>query len=430
MAESTRNLERTGALVLASVAVAFAAATLLPRLPWSATQTHSFVVPMDRGIQTLVPGSTVLAAGLPAGEVVSIEPVVTSPQVGEADAMKVVFRLPASIAIFEGAQVRLVTSLIGSGTNVALVNAFRPGRSRVPDGSELPWIAPPSTLETIFGTRNWHSIEDSRERFERLFENVPAYRTQFVDEGTAIRDRVVTLGDEAQADFARWTPDRERIVEGFELARTRASDLMSAFERMQDSWAAMRRAFDGVDAKIKAFFPAGGGNLDQLGAFGDLPSLGQLGDRFRSVVAAADAVKPAWSGLVGLVRGPWDWAVEDVRLSIADMTLAVGQFSRLGSDLERAPLRALLEALGVIAGTIPSEATVRKMESDEALRRFVMATADLRAAHAAIEAWVRQAPPEGLADPVPPSLRAWFDRAQADFAAAAEALFRRRISER
>ena len=112
------------------------------------------------------------------------------------------------------------------------------------------------------------------------------------------------------------------------------------------------------------------------------------------------------------------------------MTLAVGQFDLIARDLERDPIAALLETIGVIAGTIPDETTLDRMQADEALLRFVMATADIRAANAAIEAWIREAPAEGLGDPVPPELRGWFERYQAEFAEAANALFRMRMRMR
>ncbi|MGA0173301.1 MAG: hypothetical protein ACO3NL_06600, partial [Phycisphaerales bacterium] len=63
-----------------------------------------------------------------------------------------------------------------------------------------------------------------------------------------------------------------------------------------------------------------------------------------------------------------------------------------------------------------------------AMRRCVRATADVRAANAAVAAWIRLPPPEGAIDPVPPELREWLDRSQREFAEAANSLFRTRMT--
>ena len=55
-----------------------------------------------------------------------------------------------------------------------------------------------------------------------------------------------------------------------------------------------------------------------------------------------------------------------MRLALANTSLAVGQFSLIAKDVERDPIPALLETIGVIAGTIPDQATLNKMQADEA----------------------------------------------------------------
>ena len=430
MAESSRNLERTGLAVILAAAAGFVGVVTIPRLPWTATNTHSFVVPMNRGIQTLAPGSSVFAAGLAAGEVVSIEPISTTPSVLEADALRVVFEVPKSFPIFEGAEVRLVSAVIGSDTNVCLIDAFTPGRPRLADGSELGWLPPPDTLELVFGTLHWQQLRESIARFERMLDAFPAERRDFVGETGAIRDRVVAIAELAEPDVDLWRADRDRLIENITQLRDAADRTKAAYESLQRGWRSMMAAFERVDAKVKSFFPAGGGSMEDLKLLGSLPGTDRLDGSVSSVIDAANAVAPVWRGLLDVLGGPWEWATQDVRLSIANMTLAVGQFGLIAKDVERDPIPALLETLGVIAGTIPDETTLRKLQADEALRRFVMATADLRAANAAIEAWIREAPSEGLADPVPPALRAWFERSQAEFAEAADALFRMRMSVR
>ena len=430
MAESSRNLERTGLVVILAAAAGFVGVVTIPRLPWTAKNTHSFIVPLDRGIQTLAPGSSVFAAGLLAGEVVSIEPISTTSASREADALKVVFEVPDSFPIFEGAEVRLVSAVIGSDTNVCLFDAFTPGQPRLADGASLRWLPPADTMELIFGTRHWEQLRDSVGRFERLFDTFADERQSFESEADAIRREAVAIADEIESDFNRWQGDRDGLLERFRQARERAEATRESFEALRSAWRSMLEAFSTIDAKIKAFFPASGGNIEDLQLLGAIPDMSRLGDRFQGLVAAADAVAPVWRGLIDIVRGPWDWAIGDVRLSIANTTLAVGQFGLIKKDFERDPIPALLETIGVIAGTIPDQATRDKMQADEALRRFVMATADLRAANAAIEAWMREAPTEDLADPVPPELRDWFERSRSEFAEAAEALFRMRMNVR
>ncbi len=430
MAESSRNLERTGLLVLAAAAAGFTGVVTIPRLPWTATNTHSFIVPMDRGIQTLAPGSSVFAAGLAAGEVVSIEPISRVPTAKEADALRVVFTVPKSFPILEGAEARLVSAVIGSETDVCLIDAFTPGRPRLVDGAELAWLPPPDTLELVFGTQHWKQLRESLARFESMLDAFPEERRNLVSEADAIRSEAIAIADEVESDFDRWAGDRDRLIELFGQARDGAERVRRSFEALRSGWGSMLEAFSTVDAKVKAFFPAGGGNIEDLQLLNSFPDTGRLGDRFRNVTAAANAITPVWRGLIDLAGGPWEWAVDDVRLALANTSLAVGQFSLIAKDVERDPIPALLETIGVIAGTIPDQATLNKMQADEAMRRFVTATADLRAANAAIEAWIREAPSEGLSDPVPPTLRAWFDRSQAEFAEAANALFRMRMNVR
>lgn len=430
MAESSRNLERMGLLVLAAVAIGFSGVVVLPRLPWIAKSTHSFVVPIDRGIQTLTAGSNVLAGGIVAGTVVSIDPIRTSPSLAEDDALRVEFTVPESLPIYEGAQVRLVTALIGSSTDVALVDAFSAGRPRLASGSVLPWIEPPETLELIFGTRHWQQIKDSVDRFDRMFGAFPDERRNFSEQTGAIRERVLEIGELVDSDLARWSPEKDRIIELVEEARAAAERAAASFEAIRSSWQALVQAFSEVEAKLKSFFPAGGGNMEDLELLGAIPDAGRITEKFQGVADAARAIAPVWNGLVEVVRGPWQWAFDDVRLSIANMTLAVGQFGLIEKDLERDPLVALGDLIGLIAGTIPDEQTLDAIAADEALRRFVRATADVRAANAAIEAWIRQPPAEEVADPVPPELRNWFDRSQQEFAEAAEALFRMRMTIR
>lgn len=428
MAESSRNLERTGLLLLAAAVLGFAAVVVVPRLPWTATTTYSFVVPLDRGIQTLAPGSSVFAAGLAAGEVVSIAPISTTPSAREADALRVVFEVPKSFPILEGAEARLVSAVIGSETNVVLIDAFTHGRSRLADGAELPWLPPPNTLELIFGTTRWQQLRDSIARFERLIDEVPAERRDLVRQVGEIRDQVAAVAERADPDVDLWKADRDRLVDALTSARAAADRARQALDALHLAWQSMTDAFHQVTAKLKSFFPAAGGNMEDIQLLQGLPDTRRLDGQFSKLVDAAGAVAPAWRGLLDLVGGPWEWARQDFGLSKANMTLAVGQFQRIKEDLERDPIPALLQTIGVLAGTIPDQDTLKKMEADEALRRFVMATADLRAANASIAAWVREAPSEGLADPVPPDLRAWFERSQAEFAEAADALFRMRMN--
>ncbi len=430
MAEPSRNLERMGLLVLVAAALGFAGVIVVPRLPWTVKNTHSFVVPIDRGIQTLAPGANVFAAGLVAGEVVSIEPFSTTPAAVEADALRVVFTVPESFAIFEGAEARLVSALIGSATVVSLIDAFTPGRPRLANGVELPWLPPPDTLELVFGTRHWQQLRESIARFEGMFDAFPEERRNFSGEVTAIRDQATAIAEQVESDLDGWRIDRDRIIEGFKQARDAADRAANAFDMLRSTWGSMTDALAQVDSKVKALLPASGGNLEDLQLLGSLPDGDRLDGRFDGMVQSANALAPLWRGLIDVVGGPWEWAVDDVRLSIASMTLAVGQFDLIARDLERDLIAALLETIGVIAGTIPDETTLDRMQADEALRRFVMATADIRAANAAIEAWIREAPAEGLGDPVPPELRGWFERSQAEFAEAANALFRMRMRMR
>ncbi|MGA1056197.1 MAG: MlaD family protein [Phycisphaerales bacterium] len=427
MEESSRNLERMGLLVLAAAAMGFVAVVVLPRLPWTDHSTYSFLVPIDRGIQTLAPGSDVLAGGLVAGTVVSIDPIRSSPALTEDDALRVEFTVPESLAIYEGARVRLVSALIGSSTDVALVDAFSAGRPRLASGAELPWLKPPETLEVIFGTLHWQQIKGIAARFERMFDAFPDERRNFSEQTQAIREQVVGIGETVESDFARWGPEKDRIVERFTEARAAADRAVASFEAIRSSWQELVQAFSQVEAKVKSFFPAGGGNMEDLKLLGTIPDASRIADSFQNVTDVAQAIAPAWNGLVDVVRGPWSWAFDDVRLSIANMTLAVGQFGLIAKDLERDPLAALAELLGVVAGTIPDQATLDVIATDEAMRRFARATADVRAARAAIEAWIRQPPPEGAGDPVPAELRAWFERSQQEFADAANALFRMRM---
>ncbi|MGA0173320.1 MAG: hypothetical protein ACO3NL_06695, partial [Phycisphaerales bacterium] len=213
MAESSRNLERTGLLVLAAAALGFAGVVVLPRLPWTAHSTYSFVVPIDRGIQTLAPGSSVLAGGLVAGTVVSIDPIRTSPTLVEDDALRVEFIVPESLPIYEGAQARLVSALIGSSTSVSLVDAFSPGSARLESGTEVPWISPASTLERIFGERRWRQIEDIAARFERMSIALPDERRNLSGQVAAIRDESVAFGERVGRDFVGWSPEKDRIID-------------------------------------------------------------------------------------------------------------------------------------------------------------------------------------------------------------------------
>lgn len=430
MEDPVRNFERMGLLVLAAAAFGFAAVVVLPRLPWTEQSTYSFLVPIERGIQTLEPGSNVMAGGLVAGKVVSIDPIRTSPTLTEDDALQVRFTVPESFAIYEGAEARLISALIGSSTDVALVDAFAEGRRRLANGAELPWIEPPETLELVFGTLHWQQFKDSVNRFERMFDAFPDERRNFSEQTGAIRDQVVAIGETVDSDFARWSPEKDRIVERFTEARAAADRAVASFEAIRSSWQSLTEAFDRVEAKFKSFFPAGGGNMEDLELLGAIPDASRVADSFQGVTAAASAIAPAWNGLAEVVRGPWQWAFDDVRLSIANMTLAVGQFARIEKDLERDPLVALGDLIGLIAGTIPDEQTLDAIAADEAMRRFARATADVRAARAAIEAWIRQPPPEGASDPVPGELRTWFERSQQEFAEAANALFRMRMQTR
>ncbi|MGA1392257.1 MAG: hypothetical protein ACO38W_03775 [Phycisphaerales bacterium] len=428
MAESSRNLERTGLLVLAAAALGFAGVVVLPRLPWTAHSTYSFVVPIDRGIQTLAPGSSVLAGGLVAGTVVSIDPIRTSPTLVEDDAVRVEFIVPKSLPIYEGAQARLVSALIGSSTSVSLVDAFSPGSARLASGTEVPWISPASTLERIFGERRWRQIEDIAARFERMSIALPDERRNLSGQVAAIRDESVAFGERVGRDFVGWSPEKDRIIDRVLEARAAANRARASFDALRSSWQAMVDAFGQVRAKFKTFLPAGGGDIEDLQLLGSLPDARIVAERFQTLTTAAQAVGPAWRGLVDVVRGPWNWASDDARLSIANMTLAVGQFERIKKDAERDPLGVLGQALGVIAGTIPSEDTLDSFAADEAMRRFVRATADVRAASAAVAAWIRLPPPEDAADPIPPELRDWLERSQREFAEAANALFRTRMT--
>lgn len=435
MAEpAARNHVRTGLLVVLAAVAAFLVAFLLPRLPWTAMNRYRFEVNLATGVGALGPGSKVLVAGIEEGTVLSTTPLsrrdASDPAAPPIEFVAVEIEVRSSLSLYEGATARLVSPPIGAGTNVEIIDAFEAGRPALGDDARLAWAPGPGMAASLLGEARWKRLDASIGRLERFGSMVPTWRDEIRAEFEGIRGEMVGLQGSVEPDLERWRGSWETLREVPTQARADFDRLRESGTAIQNDWATMQQRFEGMSSNLKGTIPAAGGNVEQLSIL----------DRFSGVEGleeAIDSIRGAWSGLVSswdritaAVGGPWDWARLDLRLFLANFSIASSQFDRLFEEVLRHPVKTILMVLGVELGLIPDQDRLAQLKSDAVVRNFVRAVEDLRAAQQSLVEWIAIRPTVPDAPEIPDEIRKAIEAAEARMMEAADIAFRHRMMDR
>jgi len=435
MAEpAARNHVRTGLLVVLAALAAFLAASIIPRLPWTPMNRYRFEVDLATGVGALGPGSTVIVAGLEEGTVLSTTPVsrrdAGDPTAPPIEVVEVEIEVRSSLSLFEGATARLVSPPIGAGTNVEIIDAFESGRPPLEADARLAWAPSPGLPATLLGEERWKLLEQSWSRLEQFGSLVPKWRDEIRAEFEGIRGEVQGIRGEVETDLERWRGSWETLREVPTQARADFERLRESGTAIQTDWATMQQHFDGMSSNLKGTIPAGGGNVEQLSILDRFSGVEGLEEAIASIRLTWSGLVSSWDRITAAVGGPWDWARLDLRLFLANFSIASSQFDRLFEEVLRHPVKTILMVIGVELGVIPDHRSIEQLKTDAVVRNFVRSVEDLRAAQQSLIDWIAIRPTVPEAPEIPDEIREAIETAEARMQQAADAVFRRRMMGR
>jgi hypothetical protein len=425
MGSPPRNLALAGGLVILAISTAFAAAVLLPRIPWTPRAKHRIEFPLAPGIGPLAVGSTVEAAGLADGRVVAIALGRSRDDLPAEDVVAVTIEFEGPIALPASVEARIVKPLVGSGAAIELLGLDAAG-PRLAPGAAIRAAPPREMLESMLGRERTAMLRQAIARGDAIGEFVDRLREEVPPRIEAIRGAFESLqppiGDRVAAWGQEWPPIAAAPAE----ARNAWRGIGEEWAAVRERWQAAQHVFEGTRNSFATFGPAAGGNLREIGVLRELdghegawlPQLPRLVATFDRLDRGFAAMLRGLDGFAAEVQGQW-------RLSAAQFSLVGGLFAEFQSEIASDLLSLISAWLAVESGALPTPEIEQAIAQDAAMQSLLQAMESLRAAELAIARLAEDPAASAAGVTVPPEVPAAMRAAVAEAREAARRLFER-----
>lgn len=394
-------------MVLSAMSI-FALVFALPQLMGPPHRTVSVRQPFEEGISGVEAGTPIILGGLTVGNVLDVVTVAAAGS--EGSYFRVDCSVDASLVIPRTAKVKVVSSMIGGASSLAIELPTHRGQPALGADEMLATIPHTDTLESLLGKSQADQLRAAVERNRALDFRTPI--RDGVERLRTIQTDVNAVWAEYALDAADWTDQSNAILEGLAAAQQRFGEIEGLFAAGATlDRAQLQSAFDRIHTQF-AESKALAHTVQQRWTEEVVPPFFDLVERTKKSIALI-------SGNAAIVMTLLRDANAARASTMADMQIA-------GDQLRRAEQEIIFTPWTLLGGAFADKS--EQAEFIKIARELVRSTTELHMAVSFARTILDQDPKLTQRHPELVNLmKQWMSRASAEHEVAGEALLNRLI---